>query len=77
MPASVPELPASATLAEPTSMFLGVNPEGIADYFFLMQSSGKNALDQKAEDFVRKLKFRPALNPTWGVVKFRWGGTRQ
>jgi hypothetical protein len=76
MPASVPELPASPTLAEPTSIFLGVNPEGIADYLFLMQSSGKNALDQKAEDFVRKLEFRPALNRTWGVVKFRWGGTR-
>jgi hypothetical protein len=77
MPATVPELPTSATLVEATSIFLGVNADGIADYLFLMKSSGNNALDQKAEDFLRRVKFRPASNRAWGVVKFRWGGTRR
>jgi TonB family protein len=54
-----------------------VNPEGMVDYLFLMQSSGKNSLDQQAEDFVRKVRFRPAPNRDWGIVKFRWGGKQQ
>jgi TonB family protein len=77
IPATVPEPPGSSTLAEPTSIFVGVNPEGMVDYLFLMQSSGKNSLDQQAEDFVRKVRFRPAPNRDWGIVKFRWGGKQQ
>ena len=77
IPAFVPEPPTSSTLAEPTSIFVGVNSEGIVDYVFLMQSSGRNPLDRQAEDFVRKVRFRPASNRDWGIIKFRWGGTRQ
>jgi hypothetical protein len=75
IPTSVPELPINATLAEATSIFVGVNAEGIVDYLFLMQSSGNNALDQKAEDFLRTVKFRSAPDRDWGVVNFRWGRT--
>ena len=74
-PAEMPKLPASSAVTEPTSLFVGVNPEGEVDYLFLMQSSGNSAIDEKATDVIRKVKFKPAPNRTWGVVTFRWGGT--
>jgi TonB family protein len=74
-PAEMPKLPASPAVVEPTSLFVGVNPEGEVDYLFLMQSSGNSAIDENADDFIRKVKFKPAPNRSWGVVRFRWGGT--
>jgi TonB family protein len=74
-PAEMPKLPVNPAVAEPTSLFVGVNPEGNIDYLFLMQSSGNSAIDKKAIDFIRKVKFKPAPNRTWGAVTFRWGGT--
>jgi TonB family protein len=68
-------LPTSPALSEPTSIFIGVNPDGAADYVFLKQSSGNNSLDQKAEDFIRGVKFKPDANRTWGIVTLHWGGT--
>jgi TonB family protein len=73
-PARSPELPQSVGLAEPTSVFVGVSPQGDVDYLFLLQSSGRNALDQKAEDFIRSVKFKAAPDRTWGTVTLRWGG---
>jgi hypothetical protein len=70
-----PALPASSALAEPTSIFLGVDPEGKADYAFLTQSSGSGPLDQKAEDFIRSIRFKPDANRTWGMATLHWGGT--
>ena len=74
-PASLPALPTSSALSEPTSIFVGVSPEGEADYVFLTQSSGNGSLDQKAEDFIRTVKFKPDPNRNWGVVTLHWGGT--
>jgi hypothetical protein len=74
-PASLPVLPTTSALSEPTSIFLGVSPEGKAEYAFLMQSSGNAPLDQKAEDLLRAVQFKPDPNWNWGVVTLHWGGT--
>jgi hypothetical protein len=74
-PVSLPLLPTSSALSEPTSIFIGVSPEGEADYVFLTQSSGNGTLDQKAEEFIRTVKFKAEPNRTWGMVTLRWGGT--
>jgi hypothetical protein len=73
-PALLPALPTSSALSEPTSIFVGVSPEGQADYVFLTQSSGNGPLDQRAEDFIRTVKFKPDANRNWGVVTLHWGG---
>ncbi len=75
-PASLLAMPSSSVLAEPTSVFVGVSPEGEADYVFLTQSSGTGALDQKALDFIRTVKFKPSPNRDWGMVTLHWGGTQ-
>jgi TonB family protein len=75
-PEVLPALPASSVLSEPTSVFVGVDPKGEADYAFLMQSSGNGALDQKAEDFIRSVRFKPGPIRNWGVVTLHWGGTQ-
>jgi outer membrane biosynthesis protein TonB len=75
-PLTFPSLPTSSALSEPTSLFVGVSPKGEAEYVFLTQSSGNGPLDQKAEDFVRTLKFRPDSNRNWGVVTLHWGETQ-
>jgi TonB family protein len=75
-PTSLPKMPTSSALSEPTSIFVGVSPEGEADYVFLTQSSGNGALDQKALDFVRSVKFKPRPSRDWGVVTLHWGGTQ-
>jgi TonB family protein len=69
-------MPSSSILAEPTSIFVGVSPEGKADYVFLTQSSGSSALDQKALDFIRTVKFKSSPNRDWGMVALHWGGTQ-
>jgi TonB family protein len=74
-PVWLPPLPTSSALSEPTSIFIGVSPEGEADYVFLTQSSGNAALDQKAEEFIRTVKFKAEPNRAWGMVTLRWGGT--
>ncbi len=74
-PLDMPQPPPSAVVVEPTALFVGVNPEGKVDYLFLMRSSGNAVIDEKANDFIRKVKFKTAPNRTWGVVTFRWGGT--
>jgi hypothetical protein len=73
-PTFLPAMPSSSTLAEPASFFVGVSPEGEADYLFLTQSSGNGALDQKALDFIRTVKFKPGPNRVWGMVTLHWGG---
>jgi TonB family protein len=75
-PAILPGLPASSVLSEPTSIFIGVDPAGEADYVFLTQSSGNGSLDQKAQDFIRLVRFKPDPNRNWGVVTLHWGGTQ-
>ncbi len=74
-PASLPPLPTSAALSEPTSIFVGVNPEGNADYVFLTESSGYGPLDLKAQNFIRSVRFKPESARNWGAVTFHWGGT--
>jgi hypothetical protein len=74
-PMSLPSLPTSPALFEPTSIFVGVSPEGGADYVFLTQSSGNSLLDQKAQDFIRTLRFKPDAKRSWGVLTLHWGGT--
>jgi len=74
-PGTFPALPASSVLSEPTSLFVGIDPEGEADYSFLMQSSGNGSLDQKAEDYIRSVRFKPGPTRNWGVVTLHWGGT--
>ncbi|MBV8141112.1 MAG: hypothetical protein JOZ60_03610 [Verrucomicrobia bacterium] len=73
-PVDWPVLPTSSTLSNPTSLFVGVSPEGAADYVFLMRSSENISLDQGAEDFIRKVKFKPGPNRNWGMVTLHWGG---
>ena len=74
-PISLPPLPTSAALFEPTSIFVGISPEGGADYVFLTQSSGNTLLDQKAQEFIRTLRFKPDAKRSWGVLTLHWGGT--
>jgi TonB family protein len=76
-PISLPKLPASSALTEPTSIFVGVDSEGKVDYVFLTQSSGSGLVDQKAEDFIRSVRFKPDPNRTWGLVTLHWGGTEE
>ena len=76
-PASLPPLPTTILLSEPTSIFIGVSPEGNTDFVFLRQSSGNHDLDQKAEQFIRTVKFLPYPTQSWGVVTFRWGGPQK
>jgi hypothetical protein len=75
VPDSLPGLPTASALAEPTSIFVGVNPAGEVDFVFLRQSSVAGQLDQKAEDFIRTVKFKPGPGRDWGVVTLHWGGT--
>ena len=75
-PEVLPALPARSVLSEPTSVFVGVDPAGEADYAFLMQSSGNGSLDQKAEDFIRSVRFKPSPIRNWGVVTLHWGETQ-
>ena len=72
---SLPTLPVVSTLAEPTSFFIGVNPEGKVDFLFLRTSSGSNAIDETAESYIRTLRFKPGPRRDWGVVTIRWGGS--
>jgi len=74
-PISLPPLPTSAALFEPTSVFVGISPEGGADFVFLTQSSGNTLLDQKAQQFIRTLRFEPDAKRSWGVLTLHWGGT--
>jgi len=73
--ASMPPLPVVSTLSEPSSFFIGVNPEGQVDFVFLRTSSGTNSIDETAESFIRTLRFKPGPSRDWGVVTIRWGGT--
>jgi TonB family protein len=75
-PAAFPNLPSSSALLEPTALFIGVSPKGETDYVFLTQSSGNGPLDQKAEDFIRTVRFRPSPSRNWGVVTLHWGETQ-
>jgi hypothetical protein len=74
VPVSLPALPTTSALSEPTSLFVGVNSAGEADFIFLRQSSGIGQLDQKAEDFIRTVKFKPESHRDWGVITLHWGG---
>jgi TonB family protein len=74
VPESLPELPTTSTLSEPTSFFVGVNPAGQVDFVFLRQSSGSGQLDQQAKDFIRTMRFKPESRRDWGVITLHWGG---
>src|SRR5271157_5320277 len=74
VPVSLPALPTTSALSEPTSLFIGVNSAGEVDFIFLRQSSGIGQLDQKAEDFIRTVKFKPEPRRDWGVITLHWGG---
>jgi hypothetical protein len=76
VPVALPALPTSSALSEATSIFVGVSPQGEADYVFLAQSSGNSSLDQKAEDFIRTVKFKRDPNRNWGIITLHWGGTQ-
>jgi hypothetical protein len=71
---SLPALPVVLSLAEPSSFFIGVNPEGEVDFLFLQTSSGSNSIDETAASFIRALRFKPRPGRDWGVVTIRWGG---
>jgi TonB family protein len=71
-----PVLPTNSALSDPTSLFVGVNPEGEVDYVFLMRSSENYQLDQKAEDFIRTVKFKPGSGRNWGMVTLHWGANQ-
>ena len=76
VPESLPALPTASALSEPTSLFAGINPAGEVDFIFLRQSSGTGQLDQKAADFIRKIKFKPGPRRDWGVITLHWGGAQ-
>jgi hypothetical protein len=67
-------LPVASTLAEAASFFIGVNSAGEVDFLFLRSSSGSNSLDEAAESFMRKLRFKQGSHLDWGVVTLHWGG---
>jgi len=71
---SSPVLPIAQTLAEPTSFFIGVNPEGEVGFIFLRTSSGNKSLDEEARSFLKALRFQPAPRRDWGVITLQWGG---
>ena len=76
IPDSLPALPTTFALSEPTSIFIGVNSAGEADFIFLRQSSGIGQLDQEAENFIRTVKFKQGPRRDWGVITLYWGGTQ-
>jgi hypothetical protein len=73
-PVPLPHPPLSNLLSDATSLFIGIAPEGKADYVFLRQSSGDHELDQTAERYIQTLRFVADSARSWGVVTFRWGG---
>jgi len=68
-------LPVASSLAEPASFFIGVDPAGEVDFLFLRTSSGSNSLDEAAESFIRKLRFKQGSHLDWGVLTLHCGGT--
>ena len=72
-PVATPVLPAANSIAEPTSLFVGVAPDGKAEFVFVRRPSGDTALDQRAEQYARALAFRPGPHHDWGVITFHWG----
>jgi hypothetical protein len=66
-------LPTASEILEPSTFFVGVNPEGKIEYLFLWQTSGSDRRDAEAEKFLRQIHFRSTPSVTWDLVKFRWG----
>jgi hypothetical protein len=74
-PGPLPALPVASVLAEPTSFFIGVNPEGEVDFLFLRSSSGSDSLDETVRSYLKNLRFKSGPERDWGVVSLRWGGS--
>jgi hypothetical protein len=72
-PCQLPTPPAAAALVEPTTLFVGVGPDGKVEFAFLHRSSGSDELDRTAEIYVQALNFAPAVERSWGLVHVRWG----
>jgi hypothetical protein len=73
-PASLGQLPSTNVLLEPTSIFVGISPDGDTQFVFPLRSCGNRNLDSEVEQYVRALKFLPGPALTWGVLTLRWGG---
>jgi hypothetical protein len=65
--------PAATELLEPCIFFVGVSPAGEVAYCFLWQTSGNHQRDAQTEQFIRRIRFRRSVSPTWGLITLRWG----
>jgi hypothetical protein len=64
----------TAAPVHPTTLLIGVNAAGEVRCFFLQQSSGDQALDEIAADYLRRIAFAPAgAEMMWGHASFAWG----
>lgn len=67
--------PTASEMLEPSTFFVGVNPEGKVEYLFLWQTSGSDRRDAEAERFLRQIHFQSAPSTAWDLIKLRWGMT--
>lgn len=59
---------------EPAAFLVAVRVDGRVANLFQQHSSGNAALDLRAADLLRGVKFAPdAAGESWGVVTFQWG----
>jgi hypothetical protein len=59
----------------PAEFLIAVSPEGRPLYFFLRKSSGSEALDRAALQYLTALRFsaRDEAEPAWSSATFHWG----
>lgn len=57
----------------PTRFRLGVAPDGVPIFLFLLEGSGDTSLDSFAAQYLKKIRFEPAEDITWGDILLLWG----
>ena len=72
-PVAPEKLPASRQVSDPSTFFAGIDAAGEVKYLFLWRSSGNDQLDHLAEETVRRIRFEPATEETWGIISLHWG----
>lgn len=61
--------------AEPTTLLIGVDGEGVVRFALIQHSSGDPGLDDAAVRHLRNVTFKTAEAPmSWGFATFCWGG---
>jgi hypothetical protein len=65
----------AAQPAEPTTLLIGVDSQGVVRFSVLQHSSSDQGLDEQAAAHLRTVTFAAAESAmTWGFATFYWGG---